>query len=80
MAHQLADEAEAAHHRKTLWPEGVALLDDWSECCLPMFNCSAWNYNQQSPELYGLWPEAGHLWTWFESGLWSGRVRASDEL
>lgn len=44
---------------------------------LPIFNCSASNYNQQSPVQYGLWHEAGHHWRGFrtlacsESGLWS---------
>ncbi len=47
---------------------------------LPMFNCSASYYNQQSSVKYGLWHEAGHHWRGFrtlacsaliQSGLWS---------
>ncbi|EBS5894225.1 integrase [Salmonella enterica subsp. enterica serovar Fluntern] len=30
LAHQLADKAEAAYQRGTLWPKRVALMDDWT--------------------------------------------------
>lgn len=33
LAHQLADKAEAAYQRGTLWPKRVALMDDWSGYC-----------------------------------------------
>ncbi|EBC2772693.1 integrase, partial [Salmonella enterica] len=28
LAHQLADKAEAAYQRETLWPKRVSLMDD----------------------------------------------------
>lgn len=34
LAHQLADKAEAAYQRGTLWPKRVALMDQWSGYCL----------------------------------------------
>lgn len=35
LAHQLADKAEAAYQRGTLWPKRVDLMNDWSTyCCL----------------------------------------------
>lgn len=34
LAHQLADKAEAAYQRGTLWPKRVALMDDWSQYCV----------------------------------------------
>lgn len=37
LAHQLADKAEAAYQRGTLWPKRVALMDKWSGYCLAMF-------------------------------------------
>lgn len=37
LAHQLADKAEAAYQRGTLWPKRVALMDEWSGYCLAMF-------------------------------------------
>ncbi|HED5893852.1 TPA: integrase arm-type DNA-binding domain-containing protein [Salmonella enterica] len=33
LAHQLADKAEAAYQRGTLWPKRVALMDDWTDYC-----------------------------------------------
>ncbi len=33
LAHQLADKAEAAYQRGTLWPKRVALMDDWTAYC-----------------------------------------------
>lgn len=36
LAHQLADKAEAAYQRGTLWPKRVALMDDWAGYCLPI--------------------------------------------
>ncbi|HBZ7661748.1 TPA: integrase [Klebsiella variicola subsp. variicola] len=33
LAHQLADKAEAAYQRGTLWPKRVALMDEWSGYC-----------------------------------------------
>lgn len=33
LAHQLADKAEAAYQRGTLWPKRVALMDDWAGYC-----------------------------------------------
>ncbi|WOZ79101.1 tyrosine-type recombinase/integrase [Kosakonia sacchari] len=33
LAHQLADKAEAAYQRGTLWPKRVALMDDWTLYC-----------------------------------------------
>ncbi|MBB1525588.1 integrase arm-type DNA-binding domain-containing protein [Pectobacterium carotovorum subsp. carotovorum] len=33
LAHQLADKAEAAYQRGTLWPKRVALMDDWTHYC-----------------------------------------------
>lgn len=33
LAHQLADKAEAAYQRGTLWPKRVSLMDDWSSYC-----------------------------------------------
>lgn len=33
LAHQLADKAEAAYQRGTLWPKRVALMDDWTDFC-----------------------------------------------
>ncbi len=33
LAHQLADKAEAAYQRGTLWPKRVALMDDWTRYC-----------------------------------------------
>ncbi|KAA9001613.1 site-specific integrase [Affinibrenneria salicis] len=33
LAHQLADKAEAAYQRGTLWPKRVALMDDWTTYC-----------------------------------------------
>lgn len=33
LAHQLADKAEAAYKRGTLWPKRVALMDDWTGYC-----------------------------------------------
>lgn len=33
LAHQLADKAEAAYQRGTLWPKRVSLMDDWSDYC-----------------------------------------------
>ncbi|MBM0478019.1 integrase, partial [Klebsiella pneumoniae] len=33
LAHQLADKAEAAYQRGTLWPKRVALMDDWTSYC-----------------------------------------------
>ncbi|EAM8613886.1 site-specific integrase [Salmonella enterica] len=37
LAHQLADKAEAAYQRGTLWPKRVALMDDWSKYCFVTF-------------------------------------------
>jgi integrase len=34
LAHQLADKAEAAYQRGTLWPKRVALMDDWAGYCV----------------------------------------------
>lgn len=34
LAHQLADKAEAAYQRGTLWPKRVALMDDWACYCV----------------------------------------------
>ncbi|HEA5698901.1 TPA: integrase, partial [Klebsiella pneumoniae] len=34
LAHQLADKAEAAYQRGTLWPKRVALMDDWAGYCI----------------------------------------------
>ncbi|WP_033576535.1 tyrosine-type recombinase/integrase [Dickeya chrysanthemi] len=34
LAHQLADKAEAAYQRGTLWPKRVALMDDWTRYCM----------------------------------------------
>ncbi len=34
LAHQLADKAEAAYQRGTLWPKRVALMDEWSGYCV----------------------------------------------
>lgn len=33
LAHQLADKAEAAYQRGTLWPKRVSLMDEWSRYC-----------------------------------------------
>ncbi|MFJ0492289.1 site-specific integrase [Citrobacter werkmanii] len=33
LAHQLADKAEAAYQRGTLWPKRVSLMNDWSGYC-----------------------------------------------
>lgn len=33
LAHQLADKAEAAYQRGTLWPKRIALMDDWTTYC-----------------------------------------------
>lgn len=33
LAHQLADKAEAAYQRGTLWPKRVSLMDEWSSYC-----------------------------------------------
>lgn len=34
LAHQLADKAEAAYQRGTLWPKRVALMDEWAGYCV----------------------------------------------
>ncbi|ATF93353.1 tyrosine-type recombinase/integrase [Cedecea neteri] len=34
LAHQLADKAEAAYQRGTLWPKRVALMRDWAGYCV----------------------------------------------
>ncbi len=34
LAHQLADKAEAAYQRGTLWPKRVALMEDWTRYCM----------------------------------------------
>lgn len=34
LAYQLADKAEAAYQRGTLWPKRVSLMDDWAGYCL----------------------------------------------
>lgn len=34
LAHQLADKAEAAYQRGTLWPKRVSLMDDWAVYCV----------------------------------------------
>jgi integrase len=33
LTHQLADKAEAAYQRGTLWPKRVSLMDEWSCYC-----------------------------------------------
>lgn len=33
LAHQLADKAEAAYQRGTLWPKRILLMQDWSDYC-----------------------------------------------
>jgi len=33
LAHQLADKAEAAYQRGTLWPKRVSLMDEWTSYC-----------------------------------------------
>ncbi len=33
LAHQLADKAEAAYQRETVWPKRVSLMNDWSRYC-----------------------------------------------
>ncbi len=40
LAHQLADKAEAAYKRGTLWPKRVPLMDEWTGYFLPIFSCS----------------------------------------
>ena len=34
LAHQLADKAEAAYQRGTLWPKRVALMNEWTRYCV----------------------------------------------
>ncbi|HDS1113867.1 TPA: integrase arm-type DNA-binding domain-containing protein [Pluralibacter gergoviae] len=41
LAHQLADKAEAAYQRGTLWPKRISLMDDWTEYCYS--NCEICN-------------------------------------
>lgn len=33
LAHQLADKAEAAYQRGTLWPKRIRLMSDWTDYC-----------------------------------------------
>ncbi len=33
LAHQLANKAETAYKRGTLWPKHVSLMDEWSSYC-----------------------------------------------